>query len=877
LIKDKHIPSILLICFSFFIAILGQDYAFARNPAILPGGGSTQIGLDTGYHNDTPTRTKIDLSGIWQLSYDHELWHDVPIPSSIDFEGWTVLKRDIELDEQAVHSSVFKVVALGINYDCDILINDILIGKHSGGYTSFEFEIPEGVLHAGTENRLQIFVQNQMNIRSTIPPCTQVSGWKNYNGIIRDIYLLATPKFFINTVHVHAFLNEETTQGTIHVKTVLQSRDFFTAADSARKKGGSPVYVLTAELYNRFSEDLVARAVSQPIGLHADGESTVDLSIFVDTPKLWSPETPDLYQVKLNIAAVEGKQQTLVDQYIQNVGFTKIVLKKDAVLVNGVPTLIKGVVWHEDSPDHGVSLTHEQMEKDVIAIKSLGANAVRCAFHPPHPYFLSLCSRYGLFVLEELPVWNVPGDILADGQYLARAQDQVVEMVGRDEANPCILAWGIGDQFDSADQRAQAFVQAMTAAIKQIDGRPVYFGSIMMHNDVCVGDVDFAAVTLPRVEIKDFRILLTEWKKLHPAQPVLLLGYGKEVDQQNHNGYSDPMSQEAQARFFLQYYTAVKDAGIAGSFIDAYNDWKGSRPLLTISQPDPYIHPYGLVNEHREKRLAFEIVHALYTNEKISPLPIGGYHSSLPFVHIFAGFFVLLFVGYQYSYNRRFSEALQRSLFRLHNFFVDLRDLHTVSVMHTLSLALALSVSLAILFSSVLYHYRSDWLFDYILSFFIIYDPLKEYIIRIVWNPLLGIVSVTAFFFAVSCILAFFMKLIALVLRIRISWFDMYSMTVWGSGPLIFLSPLAMCLFKVLQTPSYVLPSFGIVIVFFVWTLIRLLKGISVLFDVRPIKAYSGGAALIILALGGIFLFYDSFYGLSSYIKFIAHLANNLG
>ncbi len=207
MIKDKHIPSILLICFSFFIAILGQDYAFARNPAILPGGGSTQIGLDTGYHNDTPTRTKIDLSGIWQLSYDHELWHDVPIPSSIDFEGWTVLKRDIELDEQAVHSSVFKVVALGINYDCDILINDILIGKHSGGYTSFEFEIPEGVLHAGTENRLQIFVQNQMNIRSTIPPCTQVSGWKNYNGIIRDIYLLATPKFCINTVHVHAFLN----------------------------------------------------------------------------------------------------------------------------------------------------------------------------------------------------------------------------------------------------------------------------------------------------------------------------------------------------------------------------------------------------------------------------------------------------------------------------------------------------------------------------------------------------------------------------------------------------------------------------------------------------------------------------------------------
>ncbi len=440
--------------------------------------------MDIGYHNDTPTRTKIDLSGTWQLSYDHELWHDIAIPSSIDFEGWTVLKRDIAIDEQAMHSSVFKIVALGINYDCEIFINDILIGKHSGGYTSFEIEIPEGVLHSGEGNRLQIFAQNQLNVRTTIPPCTQVSGWKNFNGIIRDIYLLATPKFWMNTINVHAFLNEEMTQGTIQIKTVLQSRDFFTVKDSAEKKEDPPAYMLTAEVYNRFSDALAAQAVSQAIDLHADGESAMDLSIPIDAPKLWSPETPELYQVKMSITAIEGKQKTLVDQYIQNVGFTKIVLKKETIIINGVPVLIKGIVWHEDSPDHGVSLTREQMEKDVIAIKSLGANAVRCAFHPPHPYFLSLCSRYGLFVLEELPVWNVTGDILADGQYLARAQDQALEMVARDEANPCILAWGIGNQFDSADQRAQAFVQAIAAAIKQIDGRPVYFGSVMTHNDV---------------------------------------------------------------------------------------------------------------------------------------------------------------------------------------------------------------------------------------------------------------------------------------------------------------------------------------------------------------------------------------------------------
>jgi len=874
LIKHKHISLILLAVFSFFFAILDQNYVFAMDPAVFSGGGPLQTGLDAGFHNDTPTRKKIDLSGTWQLSYDHELWHDVVVPSSIDYEGWTALKRGFVIDDQSLRSSTFKIVALGVNNDCEILINDILIGKHSGGYTSFEFEIPDGVLHPGEENRLQIFVQNQLNFRTSVPPSTQVWGWKNYNGILRDIYLLATPKLCISTAEIQTFLNDGTTQGTVRVKTNLR---LFPGNDSAGTAKAYLAVLLTAEVYDRFSEVLVAQAASQTVGFDADGTARVNLSLLVNAPKLWSPGSPELYEVKLSIAALDRKQKTTVDQYIQNVGFVNVVPKKDVIVVNGVPTSIKGIVWHEDSPDHGASLTNEQMEKDVIAMKSLGANAVRCAFHPPHPYFLSLCNRYGLFVLEELPVWNVAGDALGDATYLARAQDQAKEMIERDGANPCILAWGIGDQFDSADKRARGFVRAMAATIKQMDDRPVYFGSVLTQSDLCAGDADFAALTLPPVEIKDFRTLLMEWKKAHPAQPVLLLSYGKEVDQRNHNGYSDPMSQEAQARYFMQYYNAVKDAGIAGSFIDAYADWKGSRPLLSVSLTNPYIYPYGLVNEQREKRLAFEIVRALYSNERINPLPIGSFRSSLPFMYILMGFFVILFVGYQYSYNRRFSEAFQRSLLRLHNFFVDLRDLHMVSIGHTLSLAFALAVSLAILISSILYHYRGDRLFDYALTLFVPFDPFKEQLIRIVWNPLFGVILLTAAFFAAGCVVALILKIIALVLRIRIPWREIYSMTIWSSTPLIFLSPLAMCLFKVLQTPGYVLPSFGIVLFFFLWTLTRLLRGITVTFDLRPAKTYLGCTIFLILVAGGIFMYYDSVYGLSSYIEFIVHLAGNLG
>jgi len=73
----------------------------------------------------------------------------------------------------------------------------------------------------------------------------------------------------------------------------------------------------------------------------------------------------------------------------------------------------------------------------------------------------------------------------------------------------------------------------------------------MLNNDVCTTGVDFVGITPPQSDLKSFRRMLSEWKKNHPHQPLVVLGYGKEVDQNNRNGYSDPMSQEAQARFFI--------------------------------------------------------------------------------------------------------------------------------------------------------------------------------------------------------------------------------------------------------------------------------------------------------------------------------------
>ena len=139
-----------------------------------------------------------------------------------------------------------------------------------------------------------------------------------------------------------------------------------------------------AELHERFSDVLIAQGVSSPLLVEANKNANIQLTLTVNGPKMWSPENPELYILKTSILSVEGKQKTTIDQYNLNMGFASFRADENTFVLNGSKIKLKGVVWQEDSPKFGSSLSYEQMEKDIVLIKSLGANAVRFAFHPPH-------------------------------------------------------------------------------------------------------------------------------------------------------------------------------------------------------------------------------------------------------------------------------------------------------------------------------------------------------------------------------------------------------------------------------------------------------------------------------------------------------------
>ena len=844
---------------------------------VYENGQSTLRGIEASLHVDSPGRRKIDLAGTWTYSTDNETWKDVKVPSSFDYRGRLTFLRKFTIDEATLKSAAIELVALGINHDAEVYINDVFVGKHVGGYTTMQVSLPENSLQLGSENTIKIIATNTLSARSTLPLRKQIWGWRNYGGILRDIYLLATPKLWIDRVLAHSSLSGDLTQGTVNVTATLTSKVADAAGDTLNTLLRSAQVLFALELLDRNSGSVMGQSSAQPVSILPNRDHEVQSSLSVPSPRLWSPESPDLYTLKARLFLQLGKQVRVIDEFERLIGFRRIDVAKSLLVINGKPAVLKGVVWHEDSPSRGASLTYEQMEKDIVLIKTMGANAIRFAFHPPHPHLLNLCSRYGLFALLEIPAWNVPAEILDQESFQVLAEGMTAEMVERDVHQPSVLAWGIGDDFDSGDQRARGYVERMIAAVRKLDDRPVYFGSRMLTGDVCSDQVDIAAVKLRAEDAKSFKSSILRWKNDHPSQPVMVLAYGKDVQPNNRNGWSDPMSQQAQARFFERFYAVVKEANIAGSFIDSFADWRGDRPLLSVNNGNPYVHPVGLVSFAREKRVAYETVRTLYNGEKTTALPIGRYRASFPIAHIVCGFVVIFVLAYLYHYNRRFNETFKRALLRSYNFYADLRDVRIASIPQTLIVAVAVSVTLGVVLSGILYRYRTDTFADYVLTQIFVSDALKERLISAAWNPFEGILAFSIVLLAWYPITAALIKLFSMLVKTRVYWYHAFAIAVWGSLPLVLLSPLGMALFKLLETDFYVLPTFLIILAFLLWTFLRVLKGASVIYDISRSKAYAGGIAVTVLAAAGLFIYYESSYAITAYVQLIIHMARSLG
>lgn len=849
--------SLFRILLYLFVLVLSPNLLFSQQ--LFYENGSPSHPNILGYGSST--RDIIDLAGEWEYSLDNgTTWQKVKVPSATSFEGLITFRKKFFVSAETISRNAFSFVSYGMNYQAEIFINETFVGKHEGGYTSFELPIPENLIQVGGENVIRVVVDNRLNYRTTFPPRAQVDGWKNYGGITRDIFIVATPRVWISKADVSVEAIEPKATRLL-VSATISAKDLTQFPQLSSK-----TMQLAAEVVEVNSGVVVGKQILVPVTLESNREVRHDISLSLQNAKLWSPETPEVYSVRISLLAFEGKKDSLIDETSITTGIRTIVKERNALLLNGAPVVLRGVVWIEDSEKHGSALTYEEMEKDVALIKNLGANAVRVAFNPPHPFFVALCDRYGLFVLQEIPNIGIPKSITDDEQYRAIMEQRLQEMINRDKHHPSVIAWGLGEMLPDSERREGDLISYLHQIAQSLDSRLTYAFISGSHNDQPL-PTDIVAVNAALQDVKTFRTMVTEIKQSYPTKAIVIAGYGRAAETGNRNGYSDPNSQEAQARFLHQRYAVIREADIAGSMIFSFNDFRSDRPILGMKPYDVHLHTTGIVELDRSKKAAYDLVHSLFHDQKISALPVGTYVPPTPYVYVISGIGLLLMVAWLWNVNRRFRESTRRAIINSYNFFADIRDQFTLPLFHTTVTAVIIALTCGIVFSSLLHHFRSNAVLDYVLSY-LLTDEIKEVIIVMAWNPLVSIAYFSAAVFVWFFVLTLLIQLFSKLARVKIRLFHSYSIAVWTSLPWTFLIPVTMILYRVLQSEPYVPWILGMMVVMSLWVLLRTLKGVSVIYHIYRPKMYVYGFAGLLLFLVGLYFYLDHAIAVTAYAEY---------
>jgi beta-galactosidase len=248
---------------------------------------------------------------------------------------------------------------------------------------------------------------------------------------------------------------------------------------------------------------------------------------------------------------------------------------------------------------------------------------------------------------------------------------------------------------------------------------------------------------------------------------------------------------------------------------------------------------------------------------------VGSFGAGAPIVFVIAGFLALLAVAYLYNSSRRFRECLLRSVMNSYNFFADVRDQRLVSGLHSTILGLLASVTVAIILSSVLFHFRESLVLDAALSMLLVTDGLKAAVVRLILDPLQFIAVFTLLLFLGILVFSGLILLLRAVFRSRIFPYHTYSLVTWSTPPLLLLIPVGMILYRVMESPMYILPALVVVVVLHCWVVLRLLKGISIVFDVPRLRVYLLGGIVLAGLAAVLYLYYDLTAAVPMYLSFM--------
>lgn len=356
-------------------------------------------------------RSNIDLNGDWEFRTDpdgvgdEEKWESASaaFPSRIlvpgaweaqgvgeqegilrtHYSGIAWYRRSVSIPSTWQGKDI-KLNVGGVVRRAVIFVNGCRMGEHYGFSTPFSIEITK-CIKPGQQN---LIVLRVANLGKTITgpgyeqtgdqPTGSMNYMGNWGGIYGNVWIEATESLHILETRITPDLSSSSARFLVAVRR-----------EDASSTGSATVEV-----------NVENTKVAASVSFDASGNAVVQLTVPVAHARLWTTETPALYQATIRLTA-KGVE---LDRTQERFGMREITTQGSVLLLNGKPLYLRGVGNDSYYVITGLPPASKKYFMDsLVKLKSFGFNAVR--FHstvPPREFF-DAADEAGILILAELP------------------------------------------------------------------------------------------------------------------------------------------------------------------------------------------------------------------------------------------------------------------------------------------------------------------------------------------------------------------------------------------------------------------------------------------------------------------------------------------
>lgn len=516
-------------------------------------------------------------------------WENHPLFA--DYRGEGIYRKTFQAQGNV------RIECKGVSHTATVYLDGHEIGHHYNAYTPFSVVVSD--LEPG-RHMLEIKADNRFHKDSALHV---PNDYMSYGGISRGVVVEELSDLYLEYVHVKTYRENE--QWHVQVK----------AAVNVLKIGQNDEEDITIQ--GKIKDTAFEWKLTDTAKKHY--EFCTDLKI--DGIEEWSPETPVLYQVELQML----REDEVIDDLIERFGFREICVQGKYILLNGKKLRIKGICRHEDHPDYGCALPYQTIYNDLVLIRQMGANSIRTAHYPNDEIFLDLCDELGILVWEENHARGLEEDRMKHPLFEEQAEQVIREMIFYHYNHPCIFIWGILNECASETLFGRSCYEKQFRLIREMDdSRPCTFASCKFFGDICFDLPDVISCNLyPRwyvdKPVRDYLNEVYDWiveDGNGKGKPFIVSEIGAGGLYGCHNAYHGKWTEEYQADALSEQVSeCLKFSESMGVYIWQFCDvrvsseWFAGRPREMNNK--------GVVDEYRRPKAAYGRVKEIfeqYTN-----------------------------------------------------------------------------------------------------------------------------------------------------------------------------------------------------------------------------------------------------------------------